>query len=248
MAKVRSPNYPLLNLSEALGAMRPVYLSEHKNKMARETLAKHLGYNSLNGRALGKIGAVRAYGLIEGSGDELRVSEDAIIALMAPEDSPERQNSLAKLVIKPALFKEIRDDFPDVHPSESNLKFWLIKQGFTPEAAGKAATTYLETMKLVSNERAKTIESAENNKTDAIVLAQQQIQADNNDSQFNDHSEDIIIKPISGVRREVITLDEGDVIVSFPEKLSPQSVNDLKDHLDLFVRKLQRRTRSFGHD
>lgn len=44
-----------------------------------------------------------------------------------------------------------------------------------------------------------------------------------------------------GVRREVITLDEGDVVITFPEGLSPQSFADLKDHLDLFVKKMQRR-------
>lgn len=40
------------------------------------------------------------------------------------------------------------------------------------------------------------------------------------------------------VRKEVV---EGDVVISFPENLSAQSFEDLKDHLDLFIRKIQRR-------
>jgi hypothetical protein len=43
------------------------------------------------------------------------------------------------------------------------------------------------------------------------------------------------------MRREVITLDEGDVVIVFPEDLSVESFGDLKDHLDLFVKKIQRR-------
>src|SRR6185437_9418978 len=113
MAKVRSPNYPLMSLGPALEAVRPAFKSENRNKMSRTVLAKHLGYNSLNGRSLGKIGAVRAYGLLDGSGDELRISDDAVIALNAPEGSPDRTAALARLALKPTLFQELRKDFPD---------------------------------------------------------------------------------------------------------------------------------------
>jgi hypothetical protein len=44
-----------------------------------------------------------------------------------------------------------------------------------------------------------------------------------------------------GTRQEVVTLDEGDVVITFPENLSVQSYEDLKDHLDLFIKKMQRR-------
>src|SRR5690348_12092801 len=97
MATVRSPNYPNIPLSPALEAVRPVYLSDGRNKMSKLVLAKHLGYTSISGRSLGKIGAIRAYGLIEGSGDELRLSEDAITALMAPQGSSDRTAALARL-------------------------------------------------------------------------------------------------------------------------------------------------------
>ena len=42
-------------------------------------------------------------------------------------------------------------------------------------------------------------------------------------------------------RREIITLDEGDVVLTFPANLSPASFEDLKDHLELFIKKMQRR-------
>jgi len=150
MPKVRSPNYPSLSLGPALEAVRPAFKAENRNKMSRKVLAKHLGYNSLNGRALGKIGAVRAYGLLDGSGDELRISDDAIIALNAPEGSPERMAALGRLALKPTLFQELLKNFPDSMPSLENLKFSLVKRQFTPEAAEKAAKSYLATLNLVS--------------------------------------------------------------------------------------------------
>jgi hypothetical protein len=150
MAKVRSPNYPAIPLGPALDAVRPALRNENRNKMSRAVLARHLGYTSLNGRALGKIGAVRAYGLLEGSGDELRISDDALTALTAPADSPDRQAALARLAQKPSLFQELRKDFPDTLPSEANLEYSLVKRGFTQMAAEKAAKSFLATMRLAS--------------------------------------------------------------------------------------------------
>jgi hypothetical protein len=156
MATPRSPNYPSLSLEEALQAVAPALKAENRNKMGRLTLARHLGYSSLNGRALSKIGAVRAYGLIDGGSDELRVSDDAVVCLRAPQDSTERGAALERCATRPALFKAIRADFPDSLPSAENLGYWLAKNGYTEKASGKAAETYLKTMRLVEPAMAST--------------------------------------------------------------------------------------------
>ncbi|MCH8111256.1 MAG: hypothetical protein IH905_04770 [Proteobacteria bacterium] len=44
-----------------------------------------------------------------------------------------------------------------------------------------------------------------------------------------------------GFRKEVFTLGEGDVILTFPENLSPESYSDLEDHFGLFLKKAKRR-------
>jgi hypothetical protein len=44
-----------------------------------------------------------------------------------------------------------------------------------------------------------------------------------------------------GTRREVFTLDEGDVVLTFPDNLSAESYADLESHLQLFLRKAKRR-------
>ena len=45
----------------------------------------------------------------------------------------------------------------------------------------------------------------------------------------------------SGKRQEIFALDEGDVILSYPDNLSPASFHDLEGYLSLFLRKAQRR-------
>lgn len=44
-----------------------------------------------------------------------------------------------------------------------------------------------------------------------------------------------------GTRREVFTLDEGDVVLTFPDNLTAASYADLESYLQLFLRKAKRR-------
>jgi hypothetical protein len=148
VAKVRSPNYPSMPLGPALDAARISFTKDNRNRLSRAALGAHLGYSSLSGPALGKIAALRAYGIMEGSGDELRISDDAVTALNAPKDSAERISALERMALRPALFREINKNISTL-PSEENLEFWLIKRQFTPAAAKIAAKSYLATMRVV---------------------------------------------------------------------------------------------------
>lgn len=49
------------------------------------------------------------------------------------------------------------------------------------------------------------------------------------------------IPPAKGVRKEVFALEEGDVVLTFPDNLSAASFHDLQSYLALFLRKAQRR-------
>ena len=44
-----------------------------------------------------------------------------------------------------------------------------------------------------------------------------------------------------GARREIFALDEGDVVLTFPDNLSAASFRDLEGYLQLFLRKAHRR-------
>jgi hypothetical protein len=46
-----------------------------------------------------------------------------------------------------------------------------------------------------------------------------------------------IVKPNSGNGEEVFTLDEGRVTITFPAHLSRESLEDLRQYLDIFYRK-----------
>ncbi|UYN94699.1 MAG: hypothetical protein KIT25_22175 [Enhydrobacter sp.] len=155
MAKVRSPNYPSIDLHSAIAAVAPVYKAEGRNTVPKEIIAKHLGYSSINGRSLSMIGALRGYGLIEGRGEENRVSEDALILLNAPTTSPDYAAALQRCAYRPTLFSELKGQFPQGASSE-NLRYSLVKRQFTPEAAAKAVETYASNVLLLHEVNADT--------------------------------------------------------------------------------------------
>lgn len=235
MAKSRSPNYPQMDLGSALEAVQTVYKAEDRNKMSKEILAGHLGYSSLSGRALSKIGALRAYGIIEGSGDELRVSEDAIIALEAPKDNPDRAAALQSMATKPDVFNDIAANF-DGAVSKENLRYWLTRRGFTSEAASKAADTYLATIEIVSEFGSGSDYGQTRKENNAIQSDQiSEKSAATGFSAERDSSSQ------SSVRRAIFPLDEGDVELIFPANMSQEGYEELDEYLKVFLKKEKKR-------
>lgn len=56
------------------------------------------------------------------------------------------------------------------------------------------------------------------------------------------------IAMLPSMRREIFALDEGDVILTFPDNLSADSYEDLEAYLQLFLRKARRRATSDQRD
>ena len=213
MAKARSPNYPTTDLGSALELIRPAFKAENRNKMSRAVLARHMGDNTLNGRALTKLGAVRAYGLIEGSGDDLRLSDDAVFVLASPDKvNAFYRDALERLAFKPQLFQDIKKQFTSSLPSEHNLSFWLVQQHFTQEAAGKAAKSFLTTMRLVYDEASTYNPPPQNNEEAPAVTPQSQAQP----AGASMAGKGGVAVDAAVVRRAVFTLDEGDVTHPIP--------------------------------
>ncbi len=147
----RSPNYPSMSLGDAVDAIREVYAREKRAKFPRSSLATHLGYTSLNGRALSKIGALRAYKLIEGREDALTVSAIARALIDAPKESEDYIHALHEAFNSPPLFSRILAEHGDETPSPQTLRWWLSQQGYVGDAADKALKVYLASVELVNS-------------------------------------------------------------------------------------------------
>ena len=151
MAKSRSPNYPAISLPDAIARVEKIYKNEGKNPMSREAIASILDYDGLTGTSIPVISAISKYGLIEGRGDDIHVSSDAVTILIDPEDSDERRSALGRVAVNPRIFKKLSQKFPKT-PTVDTARIYLEKGDFTPKAARKAAKNYVDTMEFVISE------------------------------------------------------------------------------------------------
>ena len=152
MARIRSPNYPQVELQDAVELARKIFDSEGQNFAPREVVAELLGYSSVNGASEKKVSAITAYGLLEKNAErELRVSNLAM-KVLHPEDEQEEAEGLAEAALSPNLFQEITEKWPDTLPSDANLRSYLIRRGFNQNAVEQVIKVFRSAMALANVE------------------------------------------------------------------------------------------------
>jgi hypothetical protein len=152
MAKARSPGYPTIGLREAIEKIKLVYSKDYQNRMPRDVVASHMGYNSLNGKSLGVLSAVAKFGLLEGRGEENRVSDLALEIIAHAPGTPERAKAITEAASHPELFGDLDARFQGGKASDAVLRSYLITKKFIPQAADAAIRAYRETKALVNEE------------------------------------------------------------------------------------------------
>ena len=149
----RSPNYPQLNLAEALERVKQVYKNCHTHKADKVVIAKSLGYTSLNGASLGVIGTLKRYELLQEEADGLKVSDEAVAIIELPKGDPERAKAFESAAFAPQLFAEMHETFGSNLPGDVHLRHFLIKKKFLPKAADDVLRVYRDNLELVADEK-----------------------------------------------------------------------------------------------
>lgn len=144
----RSPNFPSMPLGDAVDAIKKVHGAEGRSKVPRLSVVKPLGYTSINGRSLSVLGALKAYGLIEGRSDDLRISQEGFFLANAPADSIEYREALLACFRAPAAFQQFAEE--DEGASAETLKWKLQKAGFQADSAERLVRVYRESRELVN--------------------------------------------------------------------------------------------------
>jgi len=150
--KSRSPRAPQISLQEALIKVKAVYEKEHTHKANREVIATDMGYRGLSGSSATAIASLRQFGLLEGAGESMRVSDDATVILELPAGEPERVEALRRAAFAPPLFAELNEAFGSKLPSDENLRLYLVKKGFNRDTANNLIRIYRDTLSLVKDE------------------------------------------------------------------------------------------------
>lgn len=232
MARARSPEYPAISLKEAIDRVKMIYDKDYQNPLPKEVIAAHMGYKSLSGASLPMISALTKYGLLEGRGNDTRVSDLAVALIAHPSGSPEYQEALRTASTAPELFAELDAKFLGGKASDQAIRSYLLTNKFIPGAADAAIRAYRDTKALV--------EASGAGYTGAPKQEAQEMQA------LGQEANAILDAKPSAIKRpmtlhERFALDEGEVTLSYPAELSAESYQDLADRIEIILRGLKRR-------
>ena len=233
MGKQRSPNCPQISFAEAIEKGRKVYQAEHTHPAAKEVVAKDLGYSGLNGRSLTLIGALRQYCILEGSGDALRVTKDAI-AYFELDDGPEKTAAMRRMALAPDLFTELSKTHTHSLPSDGNLRHELVNKGFTSKAADDVIKVYRANVQLAKREEGDYIggEGNEVEETPIVTPGTTVIP-----------SVKPPIPPAAGVQSYAFALSpDARAELVLRGSLTPDDLELLRDHVELTIKALTRKT------
>lgn len=238
MARARSPEYPAISLKEAVERVKLIYDKDYQNRLPKAVIAEHMGYKGLSGASLPVLSALAKFGLLEGRGDETRVTDLAVTIIAHERGAPERMMALVQAAKNADLFAELDARFPDGKASDQAIRSFLLTNKFIPSAADAAIRSYRDTKTFVESESGG---YSGDQPAEPVIMTPVSEPKTQHIYPPSMPADDHFKGAHQVHRQEVITLDEGDVTLSFPANLSPESFEDLKAHLDLFIKKMQRR-------
>jgi hypothetical protein len=242
MENRRSPNYPSLGLSDAIGLVKLVWDRERRSVAQPPVVATAWGYTGMNGLVRTKLAALKKYGLLEQAGDGLRVSELASKIIQYPAGSPEYRDAVREAALKPEIFRELLSSHGTA--SEENLHAHLVvKKGFAPAGAKLVIKAWRETMSFAEIEDEAYDGPTSHQEPPPMNPVPQ--------SQPPSASSAPVYVPFgaqSGDASATFELDEGRAVLTWPAELNAASVEDLAAWLALVVKRLRRRAGSSGSD
>jgi len=255
--------FPFIPLPRAIDRARELYKVANGHEVPFATAATAWSYAEKSSGASQTAAALKAFGLlVDVPGSDVRkvqLTEPALRVLRDPRDiSPERDALIRDCALRPALHREVIEKYKGMPPSDEALKAYLLMdRGLKDEAVPEFLREFTTTMafaKIADSGSIQDISTAIDDMieapsvdppTTALSAAGARgtfVKAQPTGALPITAMAPSVVSSIPlGMRREIFGLDEGDVVLTFPESLSPESYQDLADHLELFLRKAKRR-------
>lgn len=235
-SKHRSPNYPLFDLEKAVERVKVLYETDKTHKVPIGVVQERWGYKKQSGAGDQAVAAVKAYGLItvEGNGEQRQIAVNDVgrrIVLNAPD----RAELIKAAAVSPSLFGSLWERYrADGLPSNDVLRHHLVfdrnvNEDFVDKVMGRFRSTVVFA-KLEAGDKIGTEADGEGDPEQVNETEDQPPPATKRERR----------KMTAGIKEDVFSLDEGAVVLQWPERLSAVSAQDLKEWLALIGRKIQR--------
>lgn len=248
----RGPSYPAISLEDAVRRAQQFWNHEKRNAAPVGAAAKHWGYKETSSSWKAIVGAMLQFGLMEDSGSSasrtVRLTGRALDILLDAENSPNRVRALREAATMPKVYADILSKWPAHElPSDQTLRFYLLRErGFNEVAVASFLEDFRSSLSYAGVDKPPTITDDEPPETQPIPAgsggeSRDQTMTPPTDVLPQGNPTPTRAVPVStGHRQDTFSLDEGQVILQFPEKMSDASYEDFKDWIELQLRKIKR--------
>ena len=289
--RVRSPNYPAIDLEEAIKRAKEFHDREDRHPANIEVASRHWGYKNYNSGGSVVIAALSSFGLMEsegaGSNRRIKLSPLGLRIVLDPRPiSEERTQGLQQAALTPKIHQTLWDLWGKSLPSQENMQYHLLTRGFNKGTVDKFIEEYKNTLAFAGLLEDGKISPANEEKRfqagDYIQWTSQGVDqfeeprrvrelssdgthvfidgsltgipieevsmcdAPTGETESGGKAREVVtpalkrLPPKPGMNNEVFTLEEGEVVLQWPSKLSPESFEDFDAWLTIILRKAKR--------
>lgn len=242
--RVRSPNYPAISLKEGIKRAKEFWDKEKRNAAPVRVAASIWGYQPKSSGGLTTIAAMISYGLMQDEGAKesrrIKLTETAQRIILETRESPsERDILIREAALKPRIYSQVLASFPDSQPSDDTLRHYLIFDlKFNDEAVSSFIRDFRETVEYAKLYDSVNISEDEGDKTEVDGDRNKLLNPISRLVEAPNRPKKPEVKP--GMKQEVFTLSEGDVVLQWPDRLSLESLEDFEDWWKIMLRKVKR--------
>lgn len=234
-SRLRSPAYPAVNLEQAIGHAQTIYNEERRSLVPVQVALDHLGYGESSSNGMRIIAALKQFGLMaeEGKKDDRQVqlSSRALDILIAPsDDSPDRLRAIRDASLAPTIHQELWDEHDGDLPSDATLRANLVRnRDFNDNSVDRFIREFRDTIAFA--------DLAENDTID-----EEKEGDDPPEDEFPEDRTRVRRKPpmTADVKENVLGIDEGELVLQRPSRMSQSSAQDALDWLELMARQIKR--------
>jgi len=249
-ARHRSPNYPAIGLRSAAEKIAAIYAQDGLAPSLKIAALKHMGFDKAHGEAGRVLSALKSFGLIEETTDDrVKLTQQGIDIVARPEGDELRASALWNAAIGPEIYRELLKQYKDSGlPSDTALKSELLAvKKFNPNAVQDFLRDFRDTLDFAGISDIRLINwdlEAQDVTPEPEIRPPTKVRSS------------LPMSPVpsagtppppgrqpgakSNMQQDVFTLAEGPVTIQWPESLSLESYEDLRDWLDIMKRKIGR--------
>jgi hypothetical protein len=245
----RGTGYPAFSLEEALVRARKFWEAERKNAAPVSAAVKHWGYGDKSSGGKRTISALIQYGLLSDAGTDakrtVKLTDRALTILLQEQNSDMWLRAVREAAESPKIYADLLTKWPAHElPSDASLQFYLVKdRNFNPSTVVdflkdfRATVAFARLDEVPGSTRQESSLDGEPLRAEPVDLANAQPAAI---AAAMANTARALPAPAPGVKQDVFSLDEGQVVLQWPAKMSATSFQDFKDWIDLQIRKIGR--------